>query len=116
PARLHRRRVPGLPGHADHRSEVPVGHLEAGRREERVMSRIWILVALLLATPALAASPMEHEEESVSDYVLHHVADAPVWEIEVPLSYEHIVIPLPQIHVPLTAGACTLVEDPAHPG
>src|SRR5690606_4627698 len=44
------------------------------------------------------------------------VADAPVWEIEVPLSYEHIVIPLPQIHVPLTAGACTLVEDPAHPG
>ena len=82
------------------------------------MSRIWILVAALLwAAPALSAPPSaEGEEESVADYVLHHIADGPNWEIEVPLSYDHIYIPLPEIHVPLSAGACELVADPEHPG
>ena len=81
------------------------------------MSRIWIVAALLMTAPAIAfGASAEHGEESVADYVMHHVVDGTSWEIEVPLSYEHIAIPLPQIHVPFTAGACTPVEDPAHPG
>jgi F-type H+-transporting ATPase subunit a len=83
------------------------------------MSRIWILVAALMfwAAPAFSAPPSaDQEEESVADYVLHHIADGPVWEIEVPLSYDHIYIPLPQIHVPLSAGACEPIADPDHPG
>jgi len=81
------------------------------------MSRIWIVAALLMTAPvtALGASA-EAGEESVADYVMHHVVDSNAWEIEVPLSYEHISIPLPEIFVPFTAGACTPVEDPAHPG
>lgn len=77
------------------------------------MSKAKVLfVGLLAAGAALAATQEggghggEGAKEDVAGYILHHVADSNEYELEIPLSYEHKVIHLPQIHVPLRAGAC----------
>ncbi|QRN96609.1 F0F1 ATP synthase subunit A [Archangium violaceum] len=49
---------------------------------------------------------LEHEEEDVAGYILHHVSDSPEYEIEVPLSRDHRSIHLPQILIPFHDGAC----------
>ncbi len=65
------------------------------------------LFASLFAGVALAAAPAgEGQEEDVAGYILHHVADSQEYEFEVPLSHDHVHIPLPQILIPLKAGAC----------
>jgi F-type H+-transporting ATPase subunit a len=53
-----------------------------------------------------AETRLEHEEEDVAGYILHHVSDSRELEIEVPLSRNHIPIHLPEILIPLKAGAC----------
>ncbi|HEX5752717.1 MAG TPA: F0F1 ATP synthase subunit A [Archangium sp.] len=88
------------------------------------MRKAMILVAGLMAGVALAApahdehvqpvggehgkaeTRLEHEEQDVAGYILHHVSDSRELEIEVPLSRNHIPIHLPEILVPLKAGAC----------
>ena len=42
----------------------------------------------------------------MAGYILHHVSDSPEYEFEIPLSHNHIAIHLPQILIPLSAGAC----------
>jgi F-type H+-transporting ATPase subunit a len=71
------------------------------------MRKATILFASLFAGAALAASPpAEGEKEDVAGYILHHVSDTPEYEFEIPGSYQHATIHLPQIHIPLKAGAC----------
>jgi F-type H+-transporting ATPase subunit a len=71
------------------------------------MRKAMILFASLFAGAALAASaPAEGEKEDVAGYILHHVADSPEYEFEIPGSHEHVAIHLPQILIPLKAGAC----------
>ncbi|WPB76458.1 F0F1 ATP synthase subunit A [Archangium violaceum] len=86
------------------------------------MRKAMILVAGLMAGVAYAApahdehaapvggehakTRLEHEEEDVAGYILHHVSDSRELEIEVPLSHDHIAIHLPEILIPLKAGAC----------
>jgi len=63
----------------------------------------------ILSSGAAVAEPHgapAGEKEDVAGYILHHVSDSSEYEIEVPLSYEHRVIHLPVIMVPLKAGAC----------
>jgi F-type H+-transporting ATPase subunit a len=49
----------------------------------------------------------EHQEESVADYIFHHVSDSNELEFEIPLSKgKNPVIHLPIIRVPLKEGAC----------
>jgi F-type H+-transporting ATPase subunit a len=77
------------------------------------MSKAKVLFVGLVAAAgvALAADGGGHGEgakEDVAGYILHHVADSNEYELEIPLSHEHRVIPLPQIHLPLRAGACEL--------
>jgi F-type H+-transporting ATPase subunit a len=73
-------------------------------------------------TPSEAAAAhgpgAEHEEESVADYILHHVSDSTEYEFEVPLSYDHPTVHLPQILIPLKAGACDMpaAEGAEHGG
>src|SRR5689334_669139 len=59
---------------------------------------------------ATAESPdqvKEDHEESVADYIFHHVSDSNELEFEIPLSRgENPVIHLPIIRVPLKEGAC----------
>ncbi len=43
----------------------------------------------------------------MAGYILHHVSDSPEYEFEIPLSNNHVPIHLPQILIPLKAGACT---------
>ena len=88
------------------------------------MRKAMILVAGLMAGGAFAApahdehvqpaggehgkaeTRLEHEEEDVAGYILHHVSDSRDLEIEGPLSRNHIPIHLPEILIPLKAGAC----------
>lgn len=75
------------------------------------MRKVMVLFASLMATSVLASAPAaEGEEEDVAGYILHHVSDSPLYEFEVPLSYNHLSFQLPQIHIPLKAGACTPVD------
>src|SRR5262249_3543928 len=48
------------------------------------------------------------EKENVADFIFHHVADAPEYEIEIPLKQNghNIVLHLPVIRIPLAANAC----------
>ena len=48
------------------------------------------------------------EKENVADFIFHHVADAPEYEIEIPLKQDghNIVLHLPVIRIPLAANAC----------
>ncbi len=49
----------------------------------------------------------EDHEESVADYIFHHVSDSNELEFEIPLSQgKNPVIHLPVIRVPLKEGAC----------
>jgi F-type H+-transporting ATPase subunit a len=52
------------------------------------------------------ATSADAREESTADYILHHVSDSKEYEFEVPLSYNHKTVHLPEIFVPLKAGAC----------
>lgn len=77
------------------------------------MQKAIVLIGALAAAAAFANAPAEPgapaahgEKEDVAAYILHHVSDSPEYELEIPLSYEHKVIHLPQILVPLKAGAC----------
>ncbi|KFA91180.1 F0F1 ATP synthase subunit A [Archangium violaceum] len=68
-----------------------------------------LLVGLMAAGAAYAAGADTHQEkesEDVAGYILHHVSDSRELEIEVPLSRNHIPIHLPEILIPLKAGAC----------
>ncbi|MBN1206376.1 MAG: F0F1 ATP synthase subunit A [Myxococcaceae bacterium] len=84
------------------------------------MRKAMVLFAGLFASSVLAASPpAEGEKEDVPAYILHHVADSPEIEIEIPGSYEHIAIHLPQILIPLKEGACApqmTDHGETHPG
>jgi F-type H+-transporting ATPase subunit a len=70
-----------------------------------------LLIASLFAGSVLAEEPAaggeEHGKEDVAGYIMHHVADSPEYEFEIPLSHDHAVIHLPQIFIPLKEGACT---------
>ncbi|HEX8698531.1 MAG TPA: F0F1 ATP synthase subunit A [Myxococcaceae bacterium] len=76
------------------------------------MRKAMLLIASLFAGTALAADPAaaggEHGKEDVAGYIMHHVADSPEYEFEIPLSHEHVAIHLPQILIPFKEGACTL--------
>lgn len=75
------------------------------------MRKVMVLFASLMATSVLASAPAaEGEKEDVAGYILHHVSDSPEYEFEVPLSHNHLSFHLPQIHIPLKAGACTPVD------
>ncbi|XXF78572.1 F0F1 ATP synthase subunit A [Myxococcaceae bacterium GXIMD 01537] len=87
------------------------------------MRKAMVLFASLMATSVLAeeghGAAAEGEKEDVAGYILHHVSDSPEYEFEIPLSHNHITIHLPQIHIPLKAGACepTMTDHgPAVPG
>ncbi len=63
------------------------------------------------ATPgetAAAHGEESGEKEDVASFIFHHVADAPEYEIEIPLKRDHgsLVIHLPVIRIPLAANAC----------
>jgi F-type H+-transporting ATPase subunit a len=74
------------------------------------MRKAMVLFASLFAGTALAAAPAaEGEKEDVAGYILHHVADSREYEFEVPLSHQHVAFHLPQILIPLRAGACAPV-------
>ena len=83
------------------------------------MRKAMVLLASLMAGMAFAAptedehaasghaapqSHLEKEEEDVAGYILHHVSDSSEYEIEVPGSYDHPAIHLPQFGIPLRAG------------
>jgi F-type H+-transporting ATPase subunit a len=70
------------------------------------MRKAMVLFVGLMTSVAFASEPAEGEKEDVAGYILHHVADSNEYEFEVPLSNNHIPFHLPQIHVPLQAGAC----------
>ncbi|HLM41797.1 MAG TPA: F0F1 ATP synthase subunit A [Microvirga sp.] len=71
------------------------------------MRKAMVLFVGLVASAAFASSePAEGEKEDVAGYILHHVSDSNMLEIEVPLSRNHIPVPLPQLFIPLKAGAC----------
>ena len=75
------------------------------------MRKAMVLFVGLVASAAFASSePAEGEKEDVAGYILHHVSDSPEYEFEVPLSNNHIPIHLPQIFIPLKAGACDVQE------
>jgi F-type H+-transporting ATPase subunit a len=85
------------------------------------MRKAMLLIASLFAGTALAASPAGAEggKEDVAGYIMHHVADSPEYEFEVPLSNNHVAIHLPQILIPLKEGACAMRatdHGPAHAG
>lgn len=74
------------------------------------MRKAMVLFASLFAGSVLAATPAaEGGKEDTAGYILHHVSDSSEYEFEVPLSHDHIAIPLPQIHIPLKEGACAPV-------
>lgn len=80
------------------------------------MRKSMVLFACLFAGTVMASEPAAEghgaaaEKEDVAGYILHHVSDSHELEIEIPLSYEHVSIHLPQLHIPLKAGACTPVQ------
>jgi F-type H+-transporting ATPase subunit a len=74
------------------------------------MRKAMVLFVGLVASVAFASEPAEGEKEDVAGYILHHVSDSPEYEFEIPLSNDHKPIHLPQILIPLKAGACTSVE------
>jgi F-type H+-transporting ATPase subunit a len=87
------------------------------------MRKAMLLIASLFAGTALAAGPAagggEQGKEDVAGYIMHHVADSPEYEFEVPLSNNHKVIHLPQILIPFREGACTVQmtdHGPSHAG
>ncbi|HYH97823.1 F0F1 ATP synthase subunit A [Hyalangium sp.] len=91
------------------------------------MRKAMVLFASLFAGAVSAAGPSADgaEKPDVAEYIMHHVSDSTEYEFEVPLSDEHKIIPLPQIFIPLTAGACDVPageaaaaggHGAAHPG
>lgn len=69
----------------------------------------WALVgALLTAGTAMAASAAGkgEKEESVADYILHHVSDSPEVEFQVPLSDKHFAIHFPVWRVATGGVGC----------
>lgn len=58
----------------------------------------------------------EQREENVAEYILHHVSDSKEYEFEIPLSYEHKVIHLPELYVPMPWGARSCEPLPAAEG
>lgn len=70
------------------------------------MRKAMVLFVGLVASVAFASEPAEGEKEDVAGYILHHVSDSRELEIEVPLSRNHIPVHLPEILIPLKAGAC----------
>jgi F-type H+-transporting ATPase subunit a len=72
------------------------------------MRKAMVLIASLFAGAVFAATPATGEKPDVAEYIMHHVADSTEYEFEIPLSDDHKVIPLPQILIPLKAGACTV--------
>ena len=97
-------------------------------RSELVKSLLAILAALLLTVPCFASEETrehqagavtaegpdqaeEKEEETVADYIFHHVSDSNTIEIDIPLNRgKNPVIHLPVIRIPLKKDAC-----PANP-
>src|SRR5262252_3459636 len=93
-------------------------------RSELVKSLLAILAALLLTVPCFAGEETrghqagavtaegpdqteEKEEETVADFIFHHVSDSNTIEIDIPLNRgKNPVIHLPVIRVPLKEGAC----------
>ncbi|HVG62777.1 MAG TPA: F0F1 ATP synthase subunit A [Hyalangium sp.] len=83
------------------------------------MRNAMVLFASLFASAALAADPAAGGGEDVPGYILHHVADSPEYEFEVPLSHHPIHIALPQWYIALKEGACApqmTDHGPSHPG
>ncbi|WP_224240071.1 F0F1 ATP synthase subunit A [Hyalangium gracile] len=74
------------------------------------MRKAMVLFASLFAGIALAAEPSaaagDQPKEDVAGFIMHHVADSPEYEFEIPLSHDHVTIHLPQILIPLKEGAC----------
>jgi len=93
-----------------------------------VKSLLAILAALVLAAPCFASEETrahdadavkaegqdqseEKEEETVADFIFHHVADSNTIEIDIPLNRGKTpIIHLPVIRIPLKEGAC--LADP----
>jgi F-type H+-transporting ATPase subunit a len=74
------------------------------------MRKAMVLFASLFAAVAWASGPAaEGESEDVAGYILHHVADSPYLEIEIPLSHNSVKLPLPQLLIPFRDGACNPV-------
>ena len=73
------------------------------------MRKAMVLITSLVASAVFAAgSTAEGEKPDVAEYIMHHVSDSTEYEFEIPLSDDHKVIHLPQILIPLKAGACTV--------
>jgi F-type H+-transporting ATPase subunit a len=83
------------------------------------MRKAMLLIASLFAGSVLASEPAaepaaggeEHGKEDVAGYIMHHVADSPEYEFEIPGSHEHVEFHLPQILIPFQEGACTPHES-----
>jgi F-type H+-transporting ATPase subunit a len=82
------------------------------------MRRAALILPLIWAAAAWARHPhgegarTEKEEKDVAGFILHHVSNSDELEIEVPLNPDkNVVIELPEIRIPMTAGACETADE-----